>query len=303
MAVGRGDLGPPPFGLAASSGRGPGGEEGRPRGRVDLAELRRAVGALHVGGAVVLAVGQADPHIQLEGNGQVLAQGRAHGPAVDAAEDLAGQVAQGDRVIAAGGSGGPQRRHGRQLGADGVPVEPQGRLHGIGEAREPGLVAHHLLDGDLALAALRELRPDAGDGLAVVELSGIHQPGDQQGRDGLGAGEDGGQRRLIEGPRALTVGISAPEVDDGLSAVDEGEARAQFLTALEIGLEGRAHRGEGRRAGSEDFGSAQISRSMRTVGEAAFRRWAMATMGSSAAFQIWAALMVSATPPTARARA
>ncbi len=42
---------------------------------------------------------------------------------------------------------------------------------------------------------------------------------------------------------------------------------------------------------------------MRTVGEAALSRWAMATMGSSAVFQTWAALMVSATPPTARARA
>ena len=80
--------------------------------------------------------------------------------------------------------------------------------------------------------------------------------------------------------------MAGPEVDHRLGAVDQGEARAQFLAVLEIGLEGLAYCGKGGRAGSEDFGRGQISRSMRTVGEAAFSRWAMATMGSSAAFQI-----------------
>lgn len=95
--------------------------------------------------------------------------------------------------------------------------------------------------------------------------------------------------------------MTGPEVDDRLAAMHQGEPRAEFLALGEVGLEGFPDREEGRGAGSEDLG--QISRSMRTVGEAAFSRWAMATMGSSAAFQIWAALMVSATPPTARASA
>ena len=299
VAVGGGDFDAPPLGLAAAGGRGPGGQEGRLGGGVDLAEVRQAAWPLQVGDAAVLGVGQADPEVEAEGTGQVLAQGGSHGAPVDPAEDLAGQVAEGDRVVAAGRSRRPQRGHGGQPGADRVPVEPQRELHLLGEAREALLMAHHLFDGDLALAGLGELRPDVGDGLGVVELSGVDQPGDQQRRHRLGGREHRRQGALVEGLGALAVGEAGPEVDDQFAALHEGKARAQLLAGGEVRLEGGADGGEALGAEAVDL-RGHANRSKRTLGEVAFSRWAMATMGSSAAPAACAAATVSATPPTAR---
>ena len=299
MAVGGGDLDAPPLGLAAAGGRGPRRQE-RSLGRsIDFAEVRQAVRSLQVGDAAVLGVRQADPEVEAEGPRQVLAQGGPHRPSVDPAEDLAGQVAEGDRVVAAGGSGRPQRGHGGELRADRVPVEPQRGLHLVREAGETLLVAHHLFNGDRRLSGLGELRPDVGYALGVVELSGVDQPRDQQRGDRLGGREHRRQGALVEGLGALAVGEAGPEIDDQLAALDQRETRAELLAGSEVVLEGGADAREALGTEAVNLGG-HANRSKRTLGEVAFSRWAMATMGSSAALAAWAAATVSATPPTAR---
>ena len=244
VAVGRGDLDPPPFGRPAPRGRRPRGHEGGLHRGVDLAELGQGGRAHQLGAAGVLAVGQADPEIQAEGLGDVLAQRGPHGAAVDAAEDLAGDVAEGQGVVAAGRADREQRGHGRQLGAGGVPVEPDGRVGLVGEAREPRLVGQGLLDGDVLLAALRELGPDVGDGLVVGQASLVHQTRDQQGRHRLGGREQGRQGVGAEGDLALAVGEAAHQVDDDLAVDRQGKARAQFAVVGEVRLERLADAGE-----------------------------------------------------------
>ena len=110
---------------------------------------------------------------------------------------------------------------------------------------------------------------------------------------------DNGQDLTSLWSSALPVGETSPEVDHDLAGLHQTEARAQFLAALEIGLEGGAHAGEALGADAVDLGG-HVRRSNRTLGEAAFSRWAMATMGSSALLAPWAAATISATPPTAR---
>ncbi len=100
--------------------------------------------------------------------------------------------------------------------------------------------------------------------------------------------------------------MAGPQVDDQLAVPDQGKPRAELCPLREIALEGG---GDGLEAYGDvavdlgNGGGGQFRRSMRTCGEVAFRRWAMATRGSSLAFHIWAAETVSATPPTARGRA
>ena len=89
-------------------------------------------------------------------------------------------------MIAAGRADREQRGHGRQLGAGGVPVEPDGRVGLVGEPRKARLVRQGLLDRDLALAVLREFRPHIGDGLVIGQPSFVDEPGHHQGRHGLG---------------------------------------------------------------------------------------------------------------------
>ena len=119
--------------------------------------------------------------------------------------------------------------------------------------------------------------------------------------------EKTGQGLVVEGARASPVRMAGPEIDHEFSVADQGKAGAQLAPLSEIGGEGLAHGLQAAGAMAVDGdgfgGRGQASRSIRTWGEVAFSRWAMATTGSSAVFHIWAAAMVSATPPTARASA
>lgn len=99
--------------------------------------------------------------------------------------------------------------------------------------------------------------------------------------------------------------MAGPEVDDQLAVTDQGKPRAELFALREIVGEGG---GDGLEAWGDvavdvRVGGGQFRRSMRTCGEVAFSRWAMATRGSSLAFHIWAAETVSTSPPTARGRA
>lgn len=164
-----------------------------------------------------------------------------------------------------------------------------------------------LLDGDLRLAGLGERRPDLSDRLVVSQPALVHEAGDHQGGHGLGGGKQRGQGVGGERLGARPVGVAGPQVDDQLAVPDQGKPRAELCALREIGLEGG---GDGLEAWGDvaadlwdGGGGGQFRRSMRTCGEVAFRRWAMATRGSSLAFHIWAAETVSATPPTARGKA
>lgn len=246
-----------------TAGRGPGGEKGGFRRRIQLAELGQGLGPLEAGHPRKFRVRQADEQIKAQRPGDVFAQGRPHGAAVHPAEDFAGQIAEGDGVVAAGRARGPHGGHGGQLRTDGVPVEPQGRVHLVGKAGQARLVRHHLLHGDLALAGRGELRPDLGHRLAVAEPSALHQPGDEDGGDGLGGGEHRGEGALVKGLGALAVGIAAPQVHHHLLIDHHGEARAQLFPGVEILLEGATH--GLKRRGDDHQGRSQWGRGRRSL--------------------------------------
>lgn len=134
----------------------------------------------------------------------------------------------------------------------------------------------------------------------------VDKAGDHQGGHGLGGGKQRGQGVGAERLGARPIGVTGPQIDDQLAIADQGDPRAELPALRKIGLEGG---GDGLETGggvAVDLGirgGGQFRRSMRTCGEVALRRWAMATRGSSLAFHIWAAETVSATPPTARGRA
>ena len=65
VAIGRGDLGASPVARAASARRRPGRQEGGLHSIVQLTELGQGAGPHQLGAAVVLAVGQADPQVEI----------------------------------------------------------------------------------------------------------------------------------------------------------------------------------------------------------------------------------------------
>ena len=107
--------------------------------------------------------------------------------------------------------------------------------------RQARLVRQGLLDRDAVLAGLRKFRPDRGDGLAVVQLSGGDQAGDHEGGHRLGGGKHRRQGVDSEGPGARAVGEAADQVDDNFPFYGQAEPRAQLLAAGEIGGEGLAN--------------------------------------------------------------
>ncbi len=113
----------------------------------------------------------------------------------------------------------------------------------------------------------------------------------------------------VSGPNGLVRSRSAQPAIRSITTSPStagGEAGAELLVRGEIGGEGVADGREPVGAEALDaqrVGHGQASRSIRTLGEATLIRAPMATIGISDAFQIAAAATVSATPPTARARA
>ncbi len=305
MAVGRGDLGAPPGPGVATARRRPGLQEGRTLDGGERAEVGHRRRPLHLGHPAVLGVGQADPEVQAQRLGHVVAQGRAQGAPVHAAEDFAGHIAVDHRVVARRRPGRPERRHGGDPGGDGVPVEPQGRVHRLGEGGQTVLVRQALFDGDVPLAALGELGPDFRDLLAVIQAALADQAADHHGGDRLGGGEHRRQGVRPEGRPGDAVGEPGHQVDDDLALDGGREAGAQLLALGEIGDEGVAHGHEAVRADAPDLDGRrhQPRRSIRTIGEAALILAPMATTGSSGVFHMAADATVSATPPVARARA
>ena len=247
VPVGRRDLRPTPVVAGSAAGGGPGGEEGRAGGFVDLAEIRQGLGALQLRHAGELRIRQADPQIKAERRGEVLPQGAAHGPAVHPAEDLPRNVAEGHRVIAARGPRRPDGREGRKLGAQPLPVEPQLLRDLLDEARQPPLMRQGLRHRDPALPRLAEGGPDRGHRLLVAELARRHEPCDQDRRQRLGGGEDRGEGLVVERPGAITGGVTVPHVERDLAIDHETEPRAQLQTFGEQGVEFTSQRFKSRR--------------------------------------------------------
>ena len=205
--VGGRNLDRPPFGRAAPPGRRTPVEEGRRLDRVDGPQIGRFRRLPHLRHPPVLGFRQADPEIQA---GEVLAQGRAHGPAVDEAEQLAGQIADDDGAVARGRTRRPHRRLGAQASQGRLAVEPDGRVLGRVEARQASLMAHHPADGDPVLARLSERRPVAGDRCLIVQQAPLDARGDQQRHHSLSGREYRRQRPLVERDRSGRVSPAAP---------------------------------------------------------------------------------------------
>ncbi len=207
-------------------------------------------------------------------------------------------------MVAGRGSGRPQRGHGGEPAGDRIPVEPQLRIDGIDEGGQAVLVRQALLDGDPGLSGGGELRPDVRDALAVGEPALAHQPGHHQGGDRLGGREHRRQGVRAERAGHGAVGEARHQVDHHLAVEGGAEPRAQLPALGEIGGEGVADGREPPVADAADLHRRhQARRSMRTLGDADLILEPMATSGSSGEFHMPAAATVSATPPTALARA
>ena len=162
----------------------------------------------HLGAAVMLRGRQADVHVDAERLGDLDAQELAEGAAGDPPGDLAEDEPEGHHVIALRGAGRPQRFGGGDVAAHAVPV--QGLLRGQPGAGpdHPGAMPHHHRDGDVFLAGLAELRPVRRHRRIQVDLGAVGQQMHAGAGEGLGAGEDAGQRVL--GPRPLPGRIGPP---------------------------------------------------------------------------------------------
>ena len=202
----------------------------------------------------MLALRQADPQVEVR---EVGPQRLAHRPAVDAAEQLVGQHADGVGVIAAGGAGLPHRGLLAQDLQDGGPVEPERGIDGRGEAGQAGLMAHQLADRDVVLSGLSELRPVGRDGAVVVEQAALDAGRDQRRHHRLAGGEDRRERPPGEGRGPRHVGPARPQVDEHVAVAADAEAGGQFVQAFrglgEVGGKGVLHGAETVGAGSVDL--------------------------------------------------
>ena len=192
----------------------------------------------HLGAAVMLRGRQADVHVDAERLGDLDAQELAEGAAGDAPGDLAEDEPEGHHVIALRGAGRPPRFGGGDVAAHAVPV--QGLLRGQPGAGpdHPGAMSHHHCDGDVFLAGLAELRPVRRHRRIQVDLGAVGQQMHAGAGEGLGAGEDAGQRVL--GPRPLPgrIGPTAPQVDGQIALDPHRDRGADFAAFDEVPLKG-----------------------------------------------------------------
>ena len=113
MAVGGRDLKTPPLGRLPPKRRGPTRAKGEAPRLGHLAQIGHAGGPLHIGAAVMFAVWQPNPEIEIMGLGKVFSQGCAQRASINPAKDLAEQIADRDGVVAAGCARRPDWCHGR----------------------------------------------------------------------------------------------------------------------------------------------------------------------------------------------
>src|SRR5215207_6312570 len=177
---------------------------------------------------------EPDVHVHLPRRGELVAEQRAERAPVDAPDDLAEQRPVEQRVLAVrasrrppGGLGGEQR---------GRAVEVEQRLQplGLAQREQAGLVAQHLAQRRVLLAAGGVLRPDVGDARVERDPAAVDQPQRARGGERLGDGENVDE--------AVATHAAAPQVRDRTPTGDRREGRSCLLAALEQRGERIPHR-------------------------------------------------------------
>ena len=175
--------------------------------------------------------------IEPERRRELFAEERAEAAAVDPADDLANEPAEGDRVVAVDFAGLPERLLGGQQGGHLVPVVPVLLDDRLPDRGQPGRVVEQVAHRHVLLAACGELGPVLGDGRVDIEQALLDQAMGAERGQTLGRREDVDQRVAV--PFALTLGCvpAAPEVHDRLAVQVDGDRRADVAVFGEVGGE------------------------------------------------------------------
>ena len=189
----------------------------------------------------LLRLGQADPELEAERGGHLVGEVLPDPTTIDPADQLAGEPAVCERVIAVGAARHPHRLLCGERGDDGVHgddvVERQRRV----DVRQPALVAQQLRDRDRLLALRRELRPVRGDGGVVVDLARLDELGHTGRGSTLRRREHELERVLVPRPAGRPVGYAGPDVDLAVAVDVQRERRAELPVVVEVGAERIGH--------------------------------------------------------------
>ena len=187
--------------------------------------------------ARLLRRGQADPEVEAERFRDRVAEVQTNGGACDTPNHLAHEVAVRNGVIPVLRTRLPVRHLLGERVDDGIPRECLLERHLTVGPREPRLVRQEVRDGQVGLAALRELGPVLRDGCVDVELTFLRELVRAYGRRAFRRREHELDRVLLPRSPAGLVGHTTPKVDDLLAAVVRAERRAHLEALGEVVLE------------------------------------------------------------------
>ncbi len=162
-------------------------------------------------------------------------------------------------------AGGPHGSLTLERSDHAVPVEHGAVGQLFVDAGEAGFVSEQVSDLDLRFAGLSELRPVVQHRPFDIELVAVDQDGGRGGGDTLGRRVDVGDRVALPDARPPSVGVAAPEIDDGLASNDHTKRRADLIMIGPVGGEGVANRAEARIAGALEIDGWHFARSLFTL--------------------------------------
>ena len=198
--------------------------------RIGLSDRRRCeIGcAPEPGDARLHVARQPEPELQPERLRDLIRDERAHGPAVDSADELAAEPAVRERVVRDSRAGLPVRRLRGDEAGHALVVDEIRHRDRRAESRQPRFVRDDVADEH---ALLPELGPVRRHRCVELELAALDQEEQTHGDESLRPREDDLDRVLAPRRPGLLVGGPAPEIDDG-DAVDHGCERRAVLAAL-----------------------------------------------------------------------
>ncbi len=147
----------------------------------------------------LLLLGQADPELGADRRHHLIGDEAAQAAPlrVHPADELTGQPAVGEGVVAVAGARRPQRGLGLESLHHRVPVEGLVERELTVDRRHAGLVRQQLRHRHALLASRPELGPDVSDEGVIVEQTSLHAQRDRDGGDALGGGEHQLQRVVV----------------------------------------------------------------------------------------------------------
>src|SRR5215469_12074910 len=172
----------------------------------------------------------------------------------DPADQLAGEMAEGDGVVAVRRAWLPPRG----LSCDGVddriPVVPVGERSA--DTRHAALMAEGLGYRDVGLAALGKLGPVVRDRFCVIDQTSVRKHCDHCRNHRLGRREDVDDGVFFPGERLAGIAVSRPDVDYEAPVDRGGEGSPNLVAAGEVGGKCVTHRLKtwGHRAVDVDYG-------------------------------------------------